>query len=184
MSVDLKNVVVRYIRHPNTGRGIGCVVAVNTPQGIKTGWSQCNPLDSFNRKAARSIAIQRAVNPPKTPIVPSSVKFRLYAQMENPFQAPDYKVITVTDPITPMLELVEVVAKRAFGPRENPPIHDTADCNETCNHEPAPIELPPGLSFTENGKHVIDDATGNIVATRVNDQYVAGNVNMVRVEQS
>lgn len=150
--IDLKDVVVRYFYHPNTGAGIGCVVAVNTPQGIKIGWSQCNPKDTFNRKAARAIAIQRAVNPPVKPLVPASVKFKLFRPSENPFIPPSSSTVTITNPLEPLIEAVESIAKRAFGPRENPPIHDTADCNETCDHREILRDADGGiLGFVVNG---------------------------------
>lgn len=166
----MKDVVVRYIRHPNTGNGIGCVVAVNTPEGIKLGWAQCNPKDVFNKKQARAIAIQRAINPPKVPLRPASVKFKLYHTGYSAFEAPRVQTVTVVDPITPILEVVEAIAKRAFGPRERPPIHDAATCNETCKHESIPT-LPPGLVYTENGNHIIEEKTGKVVARLVNDNY-------------
>jgi hypothetical protein len=57
----MRDYVVRYVRHPNTNRMIGCVVAVRTLDGIKFGFSQCNPKDQFSKVKGRSIAIQRAL---------------------------------------------------------------------------------------------------------------------------
>lgn len=57
----MRDYVVRYVRHPNTEKIIGAVVAVRTNDGIKFGFSQCNPKDEFSRKKGRSIAIQRAL---------------------------------------------------------------------------------------------------------------------------
>lgn len=122
-TIDMRDVVIRYVVHPNTGKGLGCVVAVKTDDGIKIGWSQCNPRDVFNRKVARSIAIQRAINPPvKTengePVLkPASVKFRMYSRQVSPFEPTRSKVVTVTNPLESVIQQVESIAKKAFAPK-------------------------------------------------------------------
>ena len=202
MSVDMKDVVVRYFTHPNTGKGVACVAAVKTPDGIKIGWSQCNKKDVFNRKAARAIAIQRALFPPKEPIKPASLRLKMYRPGETPFQPPTVQTIVVSDPIESLKEIVESVAKRAFAPKVvgcptcGAPNDNGSFCSDQCELSAPPNpadkfeaqadqmvfpaegvvsvvdELPEGLIFDEYKKTIIDVATGEIVARRINDEYV------------
>jgi hypothetical protein len=158
---QMKDVVVRYFHHPNTGKGIGCVVAVRTPDGIKIGWSQCNPMDNFSRKAARNIAIQRAVKPPTEPLKQASVKFKLYRPAENPFLPVRVQTITVTHPLDALIEVVGSIANRAFAPK--PPSTDlTFEDLKGIPFEPRPFgALPPNSDTVK----FLYDQDGDILGT-------------------
>ena len=133
----MRDYVVRYVRHPNTNRTIGCVVAVNTNDGIKFGFSQCNPKDQFTRKKGREIAIQRALIGSNA--VPSGVTVKLWV-LSNPyadgisiapgedgvftqahprisFQAPVCMTQRNVDLFSDVYERVQLLAARAFTPK-------------------------------------------------------------------
>ena len=132
----MRDYVVRYVRHPNTNRTIGCVVAVNTNNGIKFGFSQCNPKDQFNRKKGREIAIQRALIGSNA--VPSGVTVKLWYLPDSTtkngvsLQAPVCMTQRNVDLFSDVIERVQLLAEKAFGPKELPFPHDLAECNETC----------------------------------------------------
>ena len=117
----MRDYVVRYVRHPNTNRTIGCVVAVNTNDGIKLGFSQCNPKDQFNRKKGREIAIQRALIGSNA--VPSgvTVKFWIIADDLGPSRTSLTLPRCITqrnvDLFSDMYERVQFLVARAFTPK-------------------------------------------------------------------
>ena len=119
----MRDYVVRYVRHPNTNRTIGCVVAVNTNNGIKFGFSQCNPKDQFNRKKGREIAIQRALIGSNA--VPSGVTVKFWylpgstLQGGSSLQAPVCMTQRNVDLFSEVFESVQALAIRAFGPQES-----------------------------------------------------------------
>jgi hypothetical protein len=50
--------LIKYVRDlHNQSRLVGCVVAIGSD---KIGWSQCNPVDKFDKQRALKIAIGRA----------------------------------------------------------------------------------------------------------------------------
>ena len=109
-----KDTIIRYVRHPNGRRIIGCVVAINTPDGVKFGWSQCNPKDVFNRKTARGIALGRAHNG-NPDYTPRNINFKVWVTSEGVrFEAPAPKVIRNFDVFGPVMENVRTITKKAF----------------------------------------------------------------------
>jgi len=58
------NTLVKFVRHPDTGKALGCVVGVQDWDGsTKVGWSQLNPVDDtgkFDKHEAIGRAIDRA----------------------------------------------------------------------------------------------------------------------------
>ena len=112
----MRDYVVRYVRHPNTNRTIGCVVAVNTNDGIKFGFSQCNPKDQFTRKKGRDIAIQRALIGSNA--VPSGVTVKFWYLPNNDEGASLTAPVCVTqrnvDLFSDVYERVQLLAARAF----------------------------------------------------------------------
>lgn len=154
MLTEAKNTVIRYVRHPWTGALVGCVVAVKTEDGIKYGWSQCNKLDTFNRKVGRNIAIQRALCPPSEPLTPAATVCKVY----NPQDGMPVHTLK-GDVITPALEDIKVFAETvAFAPKPVRPTDET---------------LPEGLHFNED-KTAILDTEGNLVARiRVKEEEVS-----------
>lgn len=109
-----KDTIIRYVRHPNGRRIIGCVVAVKTDTGVKYGWSQCNPKDTFNRKTARGIAIGRAING-NPDYQPRPIKFNVWTTIEGvSFEAPKPRSIKNFDAFTPVRTMVEAIATKAF----------------------------------------------------------------------
>ena len=124
----MRDYVVRYVRHPNTDRTIGCVVAVNTNDGIKFGFSQCNPKDQFNRKKGRGIAIQRALIGSQA--VPAGVTVKFWFVPEKDSTRLESGVTTLTAPVcmternvdlfSDVYERVSLLAEKAFyGTAEN-----------------------------------------------------------------
>lgn len=119
----MRDYVVRYVRHPNTNRTIGCVVAVNTNDGIKFGFSQCNPKDQFNRKKGRDIAIQRALIGSNA--VPSGVTVRFWYLPNSDSGSSLTPPICMTernvDLFADVFERVSLLAQKAFrvGTEEN-----------------------------------------------------------------
>ena len=115
----MRDYVVRYVRHPNTNRTIGCVVAVNTNDGIKFGFSQCNPKDQFTRKKGRDIAIQRALIGSNA--VPSGVTVKFWYLPESDSGASLIAPVCVTqrnvDLFSDVYERVQLLAARAFTPK-------------------------------------------------------------------
>ena len=115
----MRDYVVRYVRHPNDNRMVGCVVAVNTNNGVKFGFAQCNPKDQFNRKKGREIAIQRALV--GSSAVPSGVTIKLW------YLKPTDSGTSLTPPVcmthrnidlfTVVYERVAYLAERAFAPK-------------------------------------------------------------------
>ena len=120
----MRDYVIRYVRHPNTNRTIGCVVAVNTNDGIKFGFSQCNPKDQFTRKKGREIAIQRALIGSNA--VPSgvTVKFWIVPGDIGPggttLIAPRCMIERNVDLFMEVYERVQYLAARAFAPKVSP----------------------------------------------------------------
>lgn len=127
----MRDYVVRYVRHPNTNNIIGCVVAVNTADGVKFGFSQCNPKDQFNRKKGRNIAIQRALI--GSNVSPAGVTVKLWLLPEgegttiaqgddgvfhqalNPsFQAPVCITTRNVDLFSDVYDRVAFIAEKAF----------------------------------------------------------------------
>lgn len=121
----MRDYVVRYVRHPNTNRTVGCVVAVKTNDGIKFGFSQCNPKDQFTRKKGREIAIQRALI--GSSAAPSGVTIKLWyiSPEASPagasLTAPQCMTQRNVDIFSDVYEQVALLAKRAFrvGTEEN-----------------------------------------------------------------
>ena len=121
----MRDYVVRYVRHPNTNRTIGCVVAVNTNDGIKFGFSQCNPKDQFTRKKGRDIAIQRALIGSNA--VPSGVTVKFWILPHGPdndgceasvsFTAPTCVTQRNVDLFSEVYERVQFLAAKAFAPK-------------------------------------------------------------------
>jgi hypothetical protein len=141
---DSKNTVVRYVRHPFTGEPIACVVAVNTSDGIKVGWSQCNKLDTFCKRTGRAIAVQRAMFPPTEVIRPALVKFTVFHPYTG-LVAQQWKADLIGDAIRDVRKFAEEVAF-AVEPKR-----------------PTAEELPDGLYFSEDGKSIVD-IDGKLVA--------------------
>lgn len=62
------NTLIKYVRHPDTGKAIGCVVGVQDWDGTtRVGWSQLNPVDMFDEqgrpvKFDKQEAVLRAVD--------------------------------------------------------------------------------------------------------------------------
>lgn len=114
----MRDTVIRYVRHPNTNRIVGCVVAVNTLDGVKFGFSQCNPKDQFSRKKGREIAIQRALIGSNA--VPSGVTVKLWfiSPEVNPAGASLIPPVCMTqrnvDLFSDVYERVQYLAGRAF----------------------------------------------------------------------
>lgn len=148
-SLPSKNVVVRYVRHPYTGEPYGVVVAVNTADGVKMGWSQRNTVDTFCKKTGRRIAIQRALFPPTVPLKPAMIKFTTY----SPFTGKVIKSVKV-DAISHMLESVRKFAENvAFAPEPK---------------RPTETELPPGIYWNVDKTALVDDdgkTIARVVAT-------------------
>lgn len=116
----MRDYVIRYVRHPNTNRTIGCVVAVNTNNGIKFGFSQCNPKDQFTRKKGREIAIQRALIGSNA--VPSGVTVKVWYFDTNDAAGPSLGApVCVThrnvDLFSDVYERVQLLAAKAFAPK-------------------------------------------------------------------
>lgn len=116
----MRDYVVRYVRHPNTNRMVGCVVAVNTNDGIKFGFSQCNPKDQFTRKKGREIAIQRALIGSNA--VPSGVTVKLWYLPTSDRGASLIPPVCMTqrnvDLFLDVYERVQLLAAKAFVPKE------------------------------------------------------------------
>lgn len=110
----MRDYVVRYVRHPNTTRTIGCVVAVRTNNGIKFGFSQCNPKDQFNRKKGREIAIQRALI--GSNVTPAGITVTFWYATSSSLEAPKCKVMRNIDAFSEVYERVQDLAARAFAP--------------------------------------------------------------------
>jgi hypothetical protein len=108
----MRDFVVRYVRHPNTTRAIGCVVAVRTNDGIKFGFSQCNPKDQFNRKKGREIAIQRALI--GSNVTPAGITVTFWFPSCDSFRPPKCKVMRNIDAFSEVYERVGQLAGRAF----------------------------------------------------------------------
>jgi len=117
----MRDYVVRYVRHPNTQRIIGCVVAARTNDGIKFGFSQCNPKDQFSRKKGREIAIQRALIGSNA--APSGVTVKLWittaqdAATGFTFLTPKCMTERNVDLFSDVYERVQFLAARAFAPK-------------------------------------------------------------------
>ena len=83
--IEKSTVLTQYIRHPhNHNQLVGCVVGICWNGEVRVGWSQCNPLDRFDKKLARRIALDRAwmgtnVNPcPYKAYTPSGKVIKLH----------------------------------------------------------------------------------------------------------
>lgn len=119
----MRDYVVRYVRHPNTDNIIGCVVAVKTNDGVKLGFSQCNPKDQFDRKKGREIAIQRALIGSNA--VPAGVTCRFWYfphtdahEVEASLKAPICVTQRNVDLFSDVYERVQFIAARAFAPKD------------------------------------------------------------------
>lgn len=137
--------VFRYIRTGlGGGRPIGCLCAVNGPDGIKYGWSLCNPADQFVKSTARKIALQRITNPPKKEIVPAKIKITV-------FDGRGFHTAKI-DVVGKALEnFKKDCENRVFAPEPKRPDATT---------------LPDGLIMKDG--NIVEEATGQIIA-RVRD---------------
>jgi hypothetical protein len=92
------------------------VVAVRTSDGIKFGFSQCNPKDQFNRKKGRAIAIQRALIGSQA--TPSGITVKVWywpdLTLDAILVAPLCKTTRNVDVFSEVIERVGQLAERAF----------------------------------------------------------------------
>ena len=118
----MRDYVVRYVRHPNTERIIGAVVAVPTNDGVKFGFSQCYPKDQFSRKKGREIAIQRALI--GSSAVPSGITVKMWFVDPKVVSPAQYSLVSPlcmttrnVDVFSDVYEHVQLLAEKAFSPK-------------------------------------------------------------------
>lgn len=103
---QVRKVFVQHVKHPqNPSRYVGTVAAVIHIDGrVTTGFSQCSPLDEFDKHLGREKAVGRALS--------GRALNKFHEEFEPvPLKALDHGVRVLLHPVASALELIKNEAK-------------------------------------------------------------------------